>query len=133
MHVLLDGDPGHDDMLTVFLAAKHVDVVGINGRCLRHRHGLASGLAARPARLRPPLGDEAGHRGATHRHAQMRQEPRPGSAAANDADPPLRFGQPTRPAGPRRNEIGCRLGKGAPAAARVRAVEASDLNAQRRS
>lgn len=29
MHFLLDGDPGHDDMLTIFLAAKHVDVVGI--------------------------------------------------------------------------------------------------------
>ncbi len=29
MHYLLDGDPGHDDMLTIFLAAKHVDVVGI--------------------------------------------------------------------------------------------------------
>lgn len=29
MHVLLDGDPGHDDMLTIFLAAKHLDVVGI--------------------------------------------------------------------------------------------------------
>jgi inosine-uridine nucleoside N-ribohydrolase len=29
MHFLLDGDPGHDDMLTLFLAAKHVDVVGL--------------------------------------------------------------------------------------------------------
>ena len=29
MHYLLDGDPGHDDMLTIFLAAKHLDVVGI--------------------------------------------------------------------------------------------------------
>lgn len=29
MHFLLDGDPGHDDMLTIFLAAKHVNVVGI--------------------------------------------------------------------------------------------------------
>jgi len=28
MHCLLDGDPGHDDMLTIFLAAKHLDVVG---------------------------------------------------------------------------------------------------------
>ena len=28
MHYLLDGDPGHDDMLTIFLAAKHLDVVG---------------------------------------------------------------------------------------------------------
>ncbi len=29
MHFLLDGDPGHDDMLAIFLAAKHVKVVGI--------------------------------------------------------------------------------------------------------
>ncbi len=29
MHFILDGDPGHDDMVTIFLAAKHVDVVGI--------------------------------------------------------------------------------------------------------
>lgn len=29
MHFLLDGDPGHDDMLTIFLAAKYVDVVGV--------------------------------------------------------------------------------------------------------
>lgn len=29
MHFLLDGDPGHDDMLAIFLAAKHLDVVGI--------------------------------------------------------------------------------------------------------
>lgn len=29
MHFLLDGDPGHDDMLAIFLAAKHVHVVGI--------------------------------------------------------------------------------------------------------
>ena len=26
---LLDGDPGHDDMLAIFLAAKHLDVVGV--------------------------------------------------------------------------------------------------------
>ncbi|MET4781007.1 nucleoside hydrolase [Glaciihabitans sp. UYNi722] len=29
MHFLLDGDPGHDDMLTILLAAKHVEVVAI--------------------------------------------------------------------------------------------------------
>jgi len=29
MHFLLDGDPGHDDMLTIYLAAKFVDVVAI--------------------------------------------------------------------------------------------------------
>jgi inosine-uridine nucleoside N-ribohydrolase len=29
MRFLLDGDPGHDDMLTLFLAAKHVEVVGL--------------------------------------------------------------------------------------------------------
>jgi len=29
MQFLLDCDPGHDDMLTIFLAAKHLDVVGI--------------------------------------------------------------------------------------------------------
>jgi pyrimidine-specific ribonucleoside hydrolase len=29
MHYILDGDPGHDDMLAIFLAAKHLDVVGI--------------------------------------------------------------------------------------------------------
>ncbi|HEY2642971.1 MAG TPA: nucleoside hydrolase [Galbitalea sp.] len=29
MHFLLDGDPGHDDMLTIFLGAKHVDIVAI--------------------------------------------------------------------------------------------------------
>ncbi|MFB9950718.1 nucleoside hydrolase [Rhizobium puerariae] len=29
MHFLLDGDPGHDDMLTLYLAAKHVNVVGL--------------------------------------------------------------------------------------------------------
>ena len=57
----------------------------------------------------------------------------PGSAAADDADPTLRFGQPTRPPGRRRNEIGCRLGKGAPGAAGVRAIEASDLDVQCRS
>lgn len=32
MHYLLDGDPGHDDMLTIFLAAKHLDVVGFTDR-----------------------------------------------------------------------------------------------------
>ena len=29
MPYLLDGDPGHDDMLAIFLAAKHVEVVGV--------------------------------------------------------------------------------------------------------
>lgn len=29
MHFILDGDPGHDDMLTIFLAAKYVDVIGV--------------------------------------------------------------------------------------------------------
>lgn len=29
MPYLLDGDPGHDDMLAIFLAAKHLDVVGV--------------------------------------------------------------------------------------------------------
>jgi inosine-uridine nucleoside N-ribohydrolase len=29
MHFLLDGDPGHDDMVAFLLAAKHLDVVGI--------------------------------------------------------------------------------------------------------
>jgi pyrimidine-specific ribonucleoside hydrolase len=29
MHVLLDCDPGHDDMLAILLAAPHLDVVGI--------------------------------------------------------------------------------------------------------
>lgn len=29
MHVLLDVDPGHDDMLAILLGAKHLDVVGI--------------------------------------------------------------------------------------------------------
>jgi inosine-uridine nucleoside N-ribohydrolase len=29
MHFLLDGDPGHDDMLAIYLAVPHLDVVGI--------------------------------------------------------------------------------------------------------
>lgn len=29
MHFLLDGDPGHDDMLAIYLAARHLDVVAI--------------------------------------------------------------------------------------------------------
>ena len=29
MHFLLDGDPGHDDMLAIYLAAPHLDVVGV--------------------------------------------------------------------------------------------------------
>jgi inosine-uridine nucleoside N-ribohydrolase len=29
MAYLLDGDPGHDDMLAIFLAAKHLEVVGV--------------------------------------------------------------------------------------------------------
>ncbi len=91
------------------------DVCGC--RRVRHRHGP----------------DHAQHGGAIRRHTQVRQEPCPGSAAAEDADATLRFGQPTRPPGPRRKEIGCRLGEGAPAAAGVRAVETSDLNVQRRS
>ena len=94
-----------------------VDADVCRGRRVRHRHGP----------------DQAQHRGAARRLAQVRHETRPGSAAAEDADPPLRFGQPTRPPGPRRNEIGRRLGEGAPAAARVGALEASDLDVQRRS
>lgn len=94
-----------------------VDADVNEGWRVRHRH-------------RP---DEAQHRGPARWHVQVRQEPRPGSAAADDADPPLRFGQPTRPPGPRRDEIGRSLGEGAPRAAWVGAVKASDLDIQRRS
>ena len=94
-----------------------VDADVSGGLRVRHRHGP----------------DQAQHRGPARRHAQVRQEPRLGSAAADDADPPLRFGQPARPPGPRRNEIGRPLGEGASGAARVRAVEAPDLDIQHRS
>ena len=62
----------------------------------------------------------------------MLQEPRPGSTAADDADPPLRFGQPPRAPSARPEEIGHLLGEGTPGAAGVEAVEASNLDAQRR-
>ena len=110
---------------------------------VHHDGAVAAALPHRPVvdadvcgcrRVRDRHGpDQAQHGGATRRHAQVRQEPRPGCAAVDDADPTLRFGQPTRPPGPRRKEIGCRRGEGAPGAAGVRAVEASDLNVQRRS
>ena len=82
---------------------------------------------------RPASPDKAQDGGAARRHAQLRQEPRSGSTAAGDADPPLRLGQPARAPGAGREEIGHRLGEGTPATARVGAVEAPDLDAQRRS
>ena len=91
------------------------DVCGC--RRVRHRHGP----------------DQAQHRGAARRHVQVRQEPRPGGAAAEDANPPLRFSQQPRAPGARAEEIGHLLGEDVPAAARVRAAEASDLDVQDRS
>ena len=85
-------------------------------RLVRHRHGP----------------DEPQNGGAARRHAQVLQEPRPTRAAADNADPPLRFGQPARAPSAGPEEIGHRLGEGAPGAARVGAVEASNLDAQRR-
>ena len=108
----------HDGAVAAALPHRPVVDADVRGyRRVRHRHGP----------------DQAQHRGSARRHAQVRQEPRPGSAAADDADPPLRFGQPTCPPGPRRDEIGRLLGEGAPGAARVGAVKASDLHVQRRS
>lgn len=105
---------------SVAAALPHRPVVDANVcRCrrVRHRHGP----------------DQAQHGGSARWHAQVRQEPRPGGAAADDADPKLRFGQPTRPPSRRRNKIGCGLGEGTSGAAGVRAIEASDLDVQCRS